>query len=352
MFSQIQRDSILEDPSISEEYADAFFEIGKMEYDQKHFEASARWLERSMDILIEQDVSRLSEYAPDLKLSALHLFAKSLLALKTQESQSKAANIVELMDREYGDKMLVSLLRLELLATENYPDANIYCGVLLRLIRSVYLTKTNFKTIMHHLHKLRKISPDVACMCLDQFLSIRLFQTGTMEHIERATLMRIWITLTNSTAVIADELDGFLETISGNITSPFSTSATFAAQTLIWRTIEVYFSQKQYGSAERLCLLANHRLFEKAGEGNRGILFRKLMQCALGRQDWTQARSYFFSMHETVQVLPTSRFLLYKVALRSDDEDLGEKRKTAFTRDLTDQRHSQRVPDYDIAKHE
>jgi hypothetical protein len=312
------------DPSISEEFADAFYEIGKGEHDRQQFESAARWLERSMDIFGEQDVSQLSEYAPDLKLSAMHLFTKSLIAIGTPESRSKATNILELMDKEYGDKMLVSLLKLESFATESHPDGNIYHGVLLRLIRSIYLTKDNFKTIMHHLHKLRRINQDIACKCLDEFLEIRLFQTGTMEFIERVTLMRIWITTSSNTNITLDELEAFLENIAGNVSAPFSTSATFAAQTLMWKTIEVYFSQKQYHPAERLCRLANHRLFEKAGEGNRGKLIRKMMQCALARQDWNQARTYFFSMHETVQALPLSHFLLFKVAIRLGDEELGK----------------------------
>jgi hypothetical protein len=337
IYDHIQLPSIMADSFISEEFADAFYEIGKNEHERKQFESAAHWLERSIEILGEQDVNQLSEYAPDLKLSVMHLFTKSLIAIATPESRSKATNILELMDKEYGDKMLVSLLKLESFATESHPDGDIYHGVLLRLIRSVYLTKDNFKTIMYHLHKLRKINQDIACKCLDEFLEIRLFKTGTAEYIERATLMRIWITTSSNTNITPDELEAFLENIAGNISAPFSTSATFAAQTLIWKTIEVCFSQKQYYPAERLCRLADHRLFEKAGEGNRGKLLRKMMQCALARQDWNQARTYFFSMHGTVQAVPLSRFLLFKVAIRSDDEELGKFRDRGVIAAVADQ---------------
>jgi hypothetical protein len=48
------------------------------------------------------------------------------------------------------------------------------------------------------------------------------------------------------------------------------------------------------------------------------------MQSALARADLVAAREAFFSMSEIAQANPQSRFLLYKVALRSGDDELGE----------------------------
>lgn len=323
-YSQINKENIIGDPVISEEFADSFFEIGKAEHDRRQFEIAACWLERSVEILTEHDVNQMSEFAPDLKLTTLHLLTKTLLAIGTTESKAKASNIVELMDKEYGDKMLVSLLKLEILGTETSMDANVYHGVILRLIRSVYLTKANFKTIMHHLHKLRRINHELACKCLDEFMEIRLFRSDVADYIERATIMRMWITVSHTANSIVEELESFLETIAGNITTTFSSGATFAAQTLLWKVIETHFVQKQYLMAERLCTLANHRLFEKAGGSNKGKLLRKSMQCALARQDCTEARRYYFAMDDTFRNQPLSKFLLFKVSLQSNDEELGE----------------------------
>jgi hypothetical protein len=258
-------------------------------------------------------------------MSAMHLLTKSLLALQTEQSTSKAREVVQLMDTEYGDKMLVSLLKLEILAFEPQPDINIYHGTLLRLFRSVYLTKPNFKTLMHHIHKLRKFSPEVACDCLGQLLSIRLFESGKIEYIERVTVMRIWITTSNSqTTSLIDSLRFFLDLVSSNITSPYSSAATHASQTLLWKLIEGFFNQRQYEQAEKLCNLAIHPMFVKCGDSNKAKISRKIMQCAIARQSWNEARQAFFSMSEASQNAPQSRFLLFKVAIRTDDEDLGK----------------------------
>jgi hypothetical protein len=67
--------------------------------------------------------------------------------------------------------MLVSLLKIELLsASEAFDSGEFYNGthryshfahsqlivlVLLRMIRTIVLNDTNFRTIMHHIHKLK-----------------------------------------------------------------------------------------------------------------------------------------------------------------------------------------------------
>jgi hypothetical protein len=67
--------------------------------------------------------------------------------------------------------MVVSLLKIELLSTsETIDSSEFYNGeyaavsadvglinlVLLRMIRTIVLNDTNFKTIMHHIHKLKE----------------------------------------------------------------------------------------------------------------------------------------------------------------------------------------------------
>src|SRR6202012_1380896 len=110
-----------------------------------------------LHILGDQQLEFLTDTAPDLKLSTLQLLTKSLLDIRTPESVSKAQSIIELMEAEFGDKMLVLLMKLELLAADSKPEPGVYRGVLSRLFRSIHLSRPNFKTIMHHLHKLRAI---------------------------------------------------------------------------------------------------------------------------------------------------------------------------------------------------
>ena len=221
--------------------------------------------------------------------------------------------------------MLVSLMKLELLAADSKPEPGVYRGVLSRLFRSIHLSRPNFKTIMHHLHKLRAIDSNEACRAIDDFLTIRLFEQEREEFIERAAVMRIWITTTSGeSSNVSSSLEEFLELVSKNSKKQFSSAATHAAQTLIWKVIEAQMAQKRYESAETLCRMANHSAFSNGGEGNQSKLARKMMICAIARQDFNAARESFFAMPDAARMNPQSRFLLYKVSLRSQDDSLGE----------------------------
>lgn len=324
MFNQIEIDKLMLDSVAVEGLSDVLYEIGRDEFSKKHLDMAIHWFERALNILGDQQLEYLTDTAPDLKLSTLHLLIKSLVDTRNPESFAKAQSLMELMDAEFGDKMLVSLLKLEIFSVDPKPEPGVYHGVLLRLFRSIHLSRPNFKTIMHHLHKLRNLDPIEACRAIDDFLRIRLFEQDKEEYVERAAVMRIWITTTSSdSSSMSKSLEEFLNLLSKNSKGPFSSAATHAAQTLLWKIIEADISQKRYESAETLCRLANHSVFSKCGEGNKAKLARKVMICALARNDLSVARESFFSMPEAARLNPQSRFLLYKVALRSQDDDLG-----------------------------
>jgi hypothetical protein len=331
MFQQIDIGKILADKTAAEELSDVIYEIGRDEYVEKHFDIAVQWLGRGVDLFGYQQLELLSDTAPDLKLSTLNLLVKSLLARRTQEAIQRAHSLMDLLNAEFGDKMIVSLLSLEVMAAEAKPEPGIYHGVLLRLFRSVHLSRPNFKTIMHHLHRLRSIDPLEACQALDDFLTIRLFENEKEEYIERAGVMRIWITTSVAdVGKIILSLTSFLDLLAKNIQAPLTAAATNAIQTLIWKVIESSTTQKHYEAAEALCRIANHQVLSNGGEGNKVKLFRKTIICALARNDLNAAREAFFSMPEPAQTNPQSRLLLYKIALRSQDIDLGECAESQF----------------------
>jgi len=47
------------------------------------------------------------------------------------------------------------------------------------------------------------------------------------------------------------------------------------------------------------------------------------MLCALGRQDPSSAREVYFQMSDVGKAAPLTKYLMYKVALRSGDTELG-----------------------------
>jgi hypothetical protein len=313
-------------PDTAEELAEVLYDIGKDEYEKKRFENAIRWLERALDILGDQNgAMSKSESVLDLKCSTISMLIKTLMDLHTPGTIQKAQSIMALMETEFGDRMLVLFLKLELLAAEKTPEPGLYRSILLRLFRSTQLTKSNFKTLMHHVHKLRHLDPKEACQALDDFLTIRLFEQENEEFTERALVMRIWITtsLPDCSRVI-ESIKEFLDLISRYLRGPVSTTATHASQTLIWKLVESQMNQKCHEEAELLCRLALSPVFNNTGDGNKAKISRKIMICALASNDFAAAREAFFGMPEAAQENPHSRFLLYKVALRSQDFDLGE----------------------------
>ena len=54
------------------------------------------------------------------------------------------------------------------------------------------------------------------------------------------------------------------------------------------------------------------------------IYNRKIIQCALSRQDYAAAREAYNKMSDTGKDEPVTRYLMYKAGLRSGDMELGE----------------------------
>ena len=51
---------------------------------------------------------------------------------------------------------------------------------------------------------------------------------------------------------------------------------------------------------------------------------RKIIQCALSRQDYTGAREVHAKMPDSGRDEPVTRYLMYKAGIRSGDVEFGE----------------------------
>ena len=143
-------------PEIAENLAELLYEIGKHALVKRNHEVAVRWLERACDVLGEQDLGMLSPEAGELRLCILQSLGKSVLysiratltdfavqahmTLKTAEGTDRAWHLVKLMEADYGEKMVVPLLKIELLSASEHIDENeYYNGKLL----TDYMTWTN-----------------------------------------------------------------------------------------------------------------------------------------------------------------------------------------------------------------
>jgi hypothetical protein len=235
MFSKSMSSKQFFDAGTAESLADVLYEMGKDLLDKKQYAMAVKWLDRAYSVLVEQELDRLSMDASELRLSIMESLIKALLALQDQESTDKARSLVDLLENEVGDKLIVLLLRLELVsaATNESFDSNSYSDILQRMTRTVALTESNFKLIMYHIRKLTDQSPNLACKALDGLLKLRILQAERADWVEKVIITRLWI-ITNQrdvpeTLVLLEEV---LSTVSENLAQPFSPGATLAAQTV------------------------------------------------------------------------------------------------------------------------
>ncbi|KAK4995493.1 sporulation-specific protein 22 [Elasticomyces elasticus] len=219
---------------LAEKQADLLFEIGKDLLKGKDFVLATKWLERALNALAEQEIEKLGPDAGELKLGIVHSLVRALIGVKNTESKVKAWDMVNLLENDFGNKMVTLLLRLELLAEADPFDAEEYFTALLRLMRTVLLTETNFQSIMHHVHELKDHqSSELACKALDEFIVTRLCEPTSTKWLEKATITRIWIGTSGTTDEVAFlPLSKNCDSIAQNYANPFSAQATHAAQTV------------------------------------------------------------------------------------------------------------------------
>ncbi|KAH0544865.1 hypothetical protein FGG08_001094 [Glutinoglossum americanum] len=110
-----------------------------------------------------------------------------------------------------------------------------------------------------------------ACQILDEFLSMRLFSAETEEWIEKALITRLWISTSQAGNLdTLESLNRVVTTLFNNLTAPLSASAAHGAQS-----------------------------------------------------DIGAAREAFNKMSDMGKAAPTTRLLMFKVALRSGDAEFG-----------------------------
>jgi hypothetical protein len=243
------------DPNTAESLADVLFEMGKDLLQKKQYGIGSKWLERAFDILTSQELDRLSMDASELKMSIAESYVKALLGKQDQESLDTAQNLVELLESEVGDKLLILLLKLELLSSpiNQTFNSSSYAEILCRITRSTPLNAGNFKLIMHHIRKLNDKSPSLACKALDELLKLRVLPEDKDEWVEKILITRLYMTVgqrdSTDTLKVLEELFSF---IVSNIKCPLSSTATLAAHTVSLKPLKLTSSSliaiSSYGS--------------------------------------------------------------------------------------------------------
>ncbi|KAK2008451.1 SPO22-domain-containing protein [Colletotrichum eremochloae] len=314
------------DPGSAEKMTEVLFEMGKDLSKKGNFPIAARWLERGYNVINAQDLERLSRDAIELRLAVCQALVHALLGMDTPDASQRALGLVNYVEAEVGDKPVALLLRLELLqkAPAEVFDVEAYASVLRRMVRTFTFSEAHFRLLVHHARKLHDKSPTQATDVVDGMLGGTVVSSGRDEWIERLVLLRIWMETNQRDSMRAVEgLEAVLVGLQDTLEKPLGASAAVGALTLLWKKIEVNYNQGHFDFADGWCQIALLPLFQNGGPANRSRLSRKLILCALGQNDTERARQVFHNMAETAQNEPMTRYLMYKVALRSADRELA-----------------------------
>ncbi|PQE27929.1 hypothetical protein CJF30_00009126 [Rutstroemia sp. NJR-2017a BBW] len=335
MYNKSMNSKDIFDHDTTESLSDALYEIGKESLTKKQYTLAVKWLQRAYEVLNSEDLDKLSANATELRISILQTLIKALLETKSDESLQRAQDLVDLLEGEIGDKMVVLLLRMELLSekTDDVFDGLAYSGILQRMIRTMSLSIANLRLFLFHARKLNDKAPSLAIKALDELVRLRIKEwvdiTKLGEWLEKVLVTRIWMVVSGrDTEEGFVGTEAFLDLIADNAVKGMTTEATMAVHMvgrheLLWKRIEASYGLSQYEITEKWCRLGLHRLFEKSGELNIAKISRKILLCALGRGDIGSARDVFGSMSSGAKEEPLTRFLMYKIAIRSEEVEFA-----------------------------
>lgn len=239
MFNKSMNSKDIFDHDTTESLSDALYEMGKELLAKKQYTLAVKWLQRAYEVLNSDDLDKLSANATELRTSIIQTLVKALLETKSNESLQRAQDLVDLLESEIGDKMVVLLLRMELLAEKGNDvfDGLAYSGILQRLVRTMSLSTTNLRLFLFHARKLSDKAPSLAVKVLDELVRLRIKEWAEIaalgEWLEKVLVTRIWMVVSGrdiEEGFVGTE--AFLDLIADNVVKGMSTEATMAVHTV------------------------------------------------------------------------------------------------------------------------
>lgn len=222
--------SVIE-PTVAESLADILLEIGRDQAAKQQYTLAIHWLEKAHDVLSSQTPESLSNGAGEIRSCILHTMIRVLLKERGEENIPKAWNIVQELEGESENRVAVSLLRLELFNIDSAATTQDYHDALSQVVRQIHITDTNLKTILHHIHELRRRSTRLTHAVLVVLLTERLLTIGEAVWMEKTLITIIWnFTTSSDLASTPDRLGDLFATMVTTSNLVLGTSATHAAQ--------------------------------------------------------------------------------------------------------------------------
>ncbi|BFZ64485.1 sporulation-specific protein 22 [Saitoella coloradoensis] len=282
-----------------------------------------KWLRRSYDLLMREE-ERLSEEGQELKGGVMHNLAKAYLRRGDGGDGERARMVIGHIAEAFPTSQWTFLLKLELVQKES-GDAKAYHAVLVSMIDLTPLTLQSFPSIISKVHNLVSRSPILAISALDTLLK-RLLLTDNVEWIEQTLITRLWVTAKDPKECDEEcvrSVLGVLDSVERGCEKAISGKAMHAGQILLWKVSEVLFAKGDYGGTIKWCEAARHPVFNGAGESNEAKIARRIILSHLELRQYGPAREIFSGLSPVIQSEAMSQFLLFRLALGSEDESLA-----------------------------
>ncbi|KAL8812532.1 MAG: hypothetical protein Q9200_000967 [Gallowayella weberi] len=309
--------------AVAEQLADVLFEIGRDQARKQLDKSALQWLDRAYDTLARQQAEELTFDATEVRCCIMHSTVHVLLKDRCEENVSRAWDIIRELEGATKNVVVVWLLKLELYSMDQSAAHDQY-DILVQVVRQIHLSDANIKTILHHVHELRRHSPRLAHTVLVTFLTERLLAMEETAWVEKTLVTIVWnCTTSQDLEDTTGPLEELFDTVAAKSPSALGTSATHAAQILMLKRIEASYNLGDYDQADIWCRLTLHNLFGGSGASNIAKLQRKRILCALGKSDLAKCRDIRYQMSDTAARDPSTQYLLYRVALKCQDVDLA-----------------------------
>ncbi|KAI7088587.1 SPO22-domain-containing protein [Hortaea werneckii] len=334
-FSKLSPDALALSSDLAESAADSLHEAAKSAADLRNTDLAIKWCERAVAALNNGEHEDLSPYASELRLAIATTMIDALLSQTGNAgSRLSAMKIIEELETLHGmsNRVALALMRLRLLTSSKPVEIDQLRLGLERVIRLTIITDKGFKTIMQAIHQVKRHNTMCALAALNYLASDRLVADAadlsesnamTVDRIERTVVTYSLFATTSNDIDAAEAIDCFhdlLEVLYRHMKTPLSAKATHAAQTLIWKNADRHGSQ----ATESWLRLLQHPMFDSAGLLNKAKIWRKAIMTALARGDVIAAREAYYSMPSSCQNEAMSRYLAFKIALKSGDEELAD----------------------------
>jgi hypothetical protein len=176
------------------------------------------------------------------------------------------------MTEDWPNRLATSLLELDLVLAHSPDNLESYYRILLRVIDTTQLSEQTFKIIMGKIHLLvMKKATGPVQECLDTLIHKRLLPMDQEDWLARAFVTRLWATIQDKSCQEQSSIQSLyalLDTIAKHLAKPLSPTATYAAQSLLWKVSETFYLQEKHQISSAWCRVALHMIFDKSGELN------------------------------------------------------------------------------------